>query len=209
MFDPTVPGVQSTAASEEPAWVNWLDGMPGLGLAFLWGLAEGTFFFVVPDVVISLAAMLRPSRAWRHIVAAIAGSTIAGALLFSWSSSNPDGARQAIARVPFVTARMFTQVRASFQAHGLGAVFLGPLSGTPYKIYAVEAPQFVGRAAFLMATIPARGERFLFVWALFGAGGTLLRRFLGRTALQLAIRHGLFWVVFYAIYWSVIAFRYR
>jgi membrane protein YqaA with SNARE-associated domain len=176
-------------------------------LAFLWGLAEGTFFFVVPDVIISLVALLNPRRAWPHIVAAIAGSVLGGMLLFNWASRDPGSAHETIARVPFVTARMFAQVNASYRMHGLGAVFLGPLSGTPYKIYAVEAPRFIGKTAFMWGTAPARGERFLLVWAVFGAVATLLRRSFKRTPLQLALGHGSFWVLLYAFYWGMIVFR--
>ena len=208
MSDPTVTTNRpSDAATTQPLWVCRLVGTPGVALAFLWGLAEGTLFFVVPDVIISLVAMLKPGRAWRHILAAIAGSVIAGMLLFSWSSSNPRGAHEAVARVPFITARMFTHVQAGYQAHGLGAMFLGPLSGTPYKIYAVEAPKYLSKTAFLWSTVPARGERFLFIWAAFSLAGSLLRRSGKRTAARIALWHGSFWAALYAFYWGMIIFR--
>jgi membrane protein YqaA with SNARE-associated domain len=178
-----------------------------VGLAFLWGLAEATFFFVVPDVPISLAALFRPRRAWRHVVAAVVGAVIGGALMFGWAAQDAKDARDAVARVPFVKARMFAHVHASYQAHGAGAIFLGPLTGTPYKIYAVEAPEFIGRGRFLLNTAPARGERFVFVWAVFGALGTWLRRSRKWTTGRLAVVPGVFWVLFYAVNWSLIAFR--
>jgi hypothetical protein len=132
---------------------------------------------------------------------------IAGMLLFNWASSDPEAAHQAVARVPFVTAGMFTHVQTGYQRHGLGALLLGPLSGTPYKIYAVEAPGFMSRAVFLWGTIPARGERFLLVWGGFGLLGNLLRRFRRGSVLQLVLWHGSFWIILYAIYWGRIAFR--
>jgi hypothetical protein len=55
---------------------------------------------------------------------------------------------------------MFADVETSFRERGLGAIFLGPLTGIPYKIYAVHAPSHVGEAAFLAATVPARARRF-------------------------------------------------
>jgi len=33
-------------------------GRPGMVVAFLWGLAEATFFFIIPDVFLSFVAML-------------------------------------------------------------------------------------------------------------------------------------------------------
>ena len=197
----------SDAATALPVWADRLAGVPGVALAFLWGLAEGTFFFVVPDLIISLAALFVPRSAWRHILAAIAGSMIAGALLFNWAAGDPQAAHRAVARVPFVTAGMFDHVETGYRRRGMAALLLGPLSGTPYKIYAVEAPGFLGRAAFLWGTIPARGERFLLVWGAFGLLGSLLRNCRRGSASQLLLWHGSFWIVLYAFYWGRIIFR--
>jgi membrane protein YqaA with SNARE-associated domain len=195
------------AVRVDAAWVRWLVGGPGLVLAFVWGLAEGTFFFVVPDVAISLAAMLRPKRAWRHVLAATLGGLAGGALMIHWAMLDPAGARAAVARVPFVRAEMFDKVAAGYARHGLGAVYLGPLGGIPYKIYAVEAPNFVGNSAFLASTVPARGYRFVAVWLAFGFVGHRLQRYLKRTDRQLLIWHGAFWVVLYVVYWGRIMLR--
>ena len=191
----------------EGKWVRRVAGAPGVMLAFAWGLAEATFFFVVPDVGIALAAALAPRRAWRHVLAAIAGSLLGGALMFNWAARDSDSAREAMMQVPFVRVRMFLKVDASYAKHGMGAVYLGPLGGIPYKIYAVEAPEFVERGAFLAGTVPARGYRFVLVWIVFGFAGQLLRRYLGRTDGQLAAWHGVFWILLYAVYWGRIGLR--
>lgn len=198
---------QAPALKRQGSWARALAGAPGVILTLVWGFAEGTFFFVVPDVAISLVAMVETRRAWRHILAAVTGAVIAGMLFFDWSSRDPQAAGHAVRRVPFVTARMFRQADEGYRAHGVGAVFLGPLSGIPYKIYAVEAPRFLRRAVFLACTIPARAERFLIVWAGFGFAGSLLRTSWRWSASQVAALHGSFWFLFYAFYWGVIAFR--
>jgi membrane protein YqaA with SNARE-associated domain len=187
--------------------VRWLVGGPGVVLAFVWGLAEGTIFFVVPDVAISLAAMLRPKRAWRHVLAATLGGLAGGALMVHWAMLDGAGARAAVARVPFVRAEMFEKVDAGYARYGLGAIYLGPLGGIPYKIYAVEAPKFVGHGAFLASTVPARGYRFVIVWLAFGFVGGMVRRYLKRTDARLLIWHGAFWVVLYSVYWGRILLR--
>ncbi|MDP9049933.1 MAG: hypothetical protein M3O31_04305, partial [Acidobacteriota bacterium] len=174
----------------------------GLALAFVWGLAEATVFFVVPDVLISLVAILRPKRAGKHVVAAIAGALLGGAMMFGWAVQDAAGARDAVVHVPFVRARMFAEVDAGYSQHGLGAVYRGPLGGVPYKTYAVEAPKFVGRGAFLASTIPARGYRFVVVWIAFGFAGGALRRYLKRTDARLLVWHGVFWIALYAVYWG-------
>lgn len=188
-------------------WGDLIAAPAGVGLAFLWGVAEGTFFFIVPDVLISLVALVRPRSGWRHILVAVAGSVLAGSVLFGWSVENPRRARQAIAEVPLVKAEMFTHVDQSFRTHGPAAILLGPLCGIPYKIYAVEAPSFLDKVAFLSLTIPARGERFLFVWAVFGAAGSLLRRRLKRTDSELALGHACVWFLLYSTYACLMHFR--
>jgi membrane protein YqaA with SNARE-associated domain len=200
-------GSGNDGAGAMSPWVSRMAGAPGIALALVWGFAESTLFFVVPDVPISLAAALAPRRAWRHIVAAVVGSVLGGLLMFNWAARDAAGARAAVERVPFVTAAMMAKARASYQAHGLGAVFLGPLGGIPYKIYAVEAPAFVSRSAFLWSTAPARGYRFLVVWGFFGLGGSQLRRRLGRTDAQVAARVAIFWLALYCFYWGLIVLR--
>jgi len=56
--------------------------------AFVWGLAEATFFFVIPDVFLSFVALLDWPRTSKHILAAIAGALLGGALLFHWASAD-------------------------------------------------------------------------------------------------------------------------
>ncbi|MGQ0656531.1 MAG: hypothetical protein ACT4NU_00285 [Chromatiales bacterium] len=48
-------------------------------------------------------------------------------------------------------------MEAQIRAHGIAALVLGPLSGTPYKIYAVQADALgVNIWQFLAVSLPAR-----------------------------------------------------
>src|ERR1700757_2437021 len=98
-------------------------------LAFLWGLAEAAFFFIVPDVFLSLVAILGGWRTWRHIVAAIFGALLGGALLFQWAKVNPGRAPASVARVPFIRESMFSGVVEGLRRHGLSSVFFGSITG--------------------------------------------------------------------------------
>jgi len=179
-------------------------GRPGIGGSFAWGLAEGTLFFVVPDVLISLAALFSPRRAGLHLVAAIIGAVLAGAILFQWARSSEATARTWIASVPFVSPAMFEQVDRDYRALGAAALFRGPAYGIPYKIYAVEAPKHISLPVLILVTIPARLERLALAWLFFSAAGLGLRRWRpGRPGLLVGA-HALFWAAFYAYYWSVI-----
>jgi membrane protein YqaA with SNARE-associated domain len=182
-------------------------GHPGLAAAFLWGLAESTFFFIIPDVFLSFVAMLDWRSTWRHIVAALAGALLGGALLFHWSQTDPKAAHATVARVPFITPGMFAKVNSGFDKMGLLAVLSGSVSGIPYKLYAVEAPRVSTQFAFLLATPPARAVRFTLVWIIFGAAAGWLRRKYALATQKLASIHALIWIASYAFYWGRIVYR--
>lgn len=179
-----------------------LAGGPGILLAFLWGLAEATFFFVVPDVFLSLVAMLGGWRTWRHICAAICGALLGGALLFHWAQVKPAQARDAVARVPFIRESMFTKVEEGLRKQGLSAVFFGSITGIPYKLYAVEAPGFFSQRDFLLATPPARGVRFFAVWFVFGGFAAWLRKYWNCQRWHLVSGYAAVWILVYAFYWG-------
>ncbi len=174
---------------------------PGTVLAFLWGFAEGTLFFILPDVPLSLVALFRPRRALLHMAAIVAGAVLAGSVMFTWSDHSPE-ARAAVAHVPAVSSAMFEHADRDFDQYGIWGASLGPLRGIPYKVYAVEAPAHSALWPFLLVTIPARLWRLVVVWLGFAGTGALLRR-LDRAGLGPALG-AIFWVVTYAIYWTTV-----
>ena len=175
---------------------------PGILAAFIWGIAEGSFFFIVPDLIISLAALYSPGKALRHISAVVAGSLVAGTCLFLWSTASHEAALDAVRHVPFIRPEMFTRVSSDIASFGAIALCKGPLSGIPYKIYAVLSPGSMPLSLFLLISIPARLERLLVSWIVFSMAGVLLKRFILRyPALGLSL-HGIYWIIIYALYWS-------
>lgn len=181
-----------------------LGGRGGVALAGVWGFAEGTLLFIVPDVLISLAAMCAGRRAGRHVAAAVAGAVLAGGVMFAWSAADYPVASNAVRNVPFVRERMFAAADAGMDQQGALALFRGAFTGVPYKIFAVEAPGRMPAVLFLVATMPARAARFLLVWAAFAILGFWIRgRSPGRWNLLAGV-HAALWVPFYIVYWSVI-----
>jgi len=167
---------------------------------FLWGLAEGSVFFIVPDVVISFVALFSLRRAFHCAAAAAFGAAVAGVGLYATSSFRPDIALAIVGHVPFVTARTLSEVPVDYDRYGLWALFVGALSGVPYKIYAVSAPPRFGLLAFALTTIPARLFRFVLVGL---AAGVAARALPGqfRAPGRLASLHAICWAIFYGSYW--------
>jgi hypothetical protein len=184
-----------------PAALEWMTRWPGTVLALLWGFAEGTLFFILPDVPLSFVALFRPRRALLHMAAIVAGAVCAGAVMFTWSAHSP-AAHAAVAHVPAVSSAMFERATRDFNQYGIWGASLGPVRGVPYKVYAVEAPSHLALTPFLLATIPARLWRLVAVWVGFAVTGAGLRK-LGRAGLAPAL-HAAFWIVTYAIYWTTV-----
>lgn len=162
--------------------------------AALWGFAEATLFFIVPDVILSAIGLKRGARAAAAgSVCAALGAGLGGAAMFLWSAHDPTAARQAVLAVPAVSEAMAQAAWAAMDANGwVSATLSGPLSRTPFKVYAVLAPQAGANVfAFAAASVLLRLPRFLIV----GVGAALLRRWFGKrlTLSWLAAA----WVVFY------------
>ncbi|MEE8522744.1 MAG: hypothetical protein V3T72_02335 [Thermoanaerobaculia bacterium] len=167
--------------------------------AALWGFAEATLFFIVPDVLLSFVALRRRRAALIACLFATAGALVGGALMFAWGSSDVAGAVAALDRVPAVSVEMVEQVESDLERQGLWALMVGPFRGTPYKIYAVESAELeVSLGLFLAVSIPARLIRFVLLSLI---ASWLSERLLGSWSLgRKRWAMGCFWVLFYTVF---------
>jgi membrane protein YqaA with SNARE-associated domain len=173
-------------------------------LAALWGLAEATLFFIVPDVFLSWIALRSFKRAMWACLWALLGALIGGAFIWYMGLVNADPLRAVFTSIPAVNEGMMNNVRDQLQNSGLVALFIGPLVGTPYKLYALEAAQLgYGLFIFLLISIPARLMRFIIVTVVSAAASRALNRIVGIRTLQ--ILHVCVWVAFYSWYFHVMS----
>lgn len=170
----------------------------------LWGVAEGTLFFIVPDVLITSVAGFSPRRGLRSLLLVIVGSVLGGAALFQWSAGAPETARRIVEGTPFVRPSMINRVTKDFEEAGVWALCRGPTSGIPYKLFAVQAPAHVGLGPFLLVSVPARAERLLLTWAQSAVLGVVVRRYAARPRAWLCGLHGVYWSVAYTYYWFLV-----
>ena len=172
-------------------------------LAALWGFAEATLFFFVPDVYLSFVALRDLRLALVSCLWALGGAMAGGTLMYLWGARDPARVAAVLDWVPAIGPQAIAHVRGELATLGLPAVVLGPLTGTPYKIYAAEAGVLrLGLGRFLLITIPARLGRF----ALLSCLSAFLTRLppLSRWSRRAQSRtHILAWAVFYAIYLSL------
>ena len=138
--------------------------MAALIAAALWGFAEATFFFLVPDVLLTAIAILDWRLALAACLAGVVGALVGGALMFRQGRDRYERVQAFLLRMPGISTAMLQRVDDEVARRRLIAVLAGPLSGTPYKAYAVEAGrQRLHFGRFLLITIPARLIRFVLV----------------------------------------------
>lgn len=168
-------------------------------IAFVWGFAEATAFFIVPDVYLGFVALFNWRRGLWAMIAALIGAMLGGSVMYTLAMNNPSGLNLFLTRVPLIDSTLVNDVADKMRTDGLITLLNGPLRGTPYKIYAAQAgEQSLPFLYFLLMTIPARLERFLPVVLVFGGIGKWFGTF--------CEKHTKFVVVGYALLWGIIYF---
>ncbi len=183
-----------------PRWLTLLLGLPGLTLAAFWGFAEGTLFFIVPDLIITLTALFTIKRACLQALAVTAGALLAGFLMFSWATHDKAAATNSVMSIPLVKEAMPLTVQNSYEQDGAIALLKGPLNGTPYKLYAIEAPGRIELPTFLLMSIPARLERFASGLLLFGLIGLWQRKRIQQNPNKALAGWAVYWTLIYVAY---------
>ena len=178
-------------------------------VAFIWAFAEAIWFFIIVDVLISLAVMrFGVLRAMVPAFAALLGSLLGGIVLYKWAMVNPETVRELMLTVPGVPDELLSNAAGYVVVDPLQAMVVGGFTGIPLKVFAATS----GNAGltpvleFVEPAAVARFCRFAVVLALSGALRSMLYSKLRRVGL---IRLTLFiWVVFYAwfgyVFWNLV-----
>jgi membrane protein YqaA with SNARE-associated domain len=169
--------------------------------SLVWGFAEASFFFIVPDVLLSWIALHQPRKAFGACVWATVGALAGGAVMYAWGATDQETALLALERVPAVNRKMCDTVEEQIRSQGIAAVFLGPITGTPYKVYAVQAgAKHVSLVLFLLVSLPARLVRFALVTAMTVV---IVRSFPASSLFVRRTTHLVLWSIFYGWYFWI------
>lgn len=168
-------------------------------IAGLWGFLESTLFFIVPDVWLTRLALDNLRTAL--IAACITGvcALIGGIVIYYWALHHYDHVYSIFVQIPAISPKMIATAQQQVDAHGMVAMFIGPMSGTPYKIYCmIAAYKQFSLLLFLILSIPARLIRF--IMTIFLAHLVSIRVLKNCTLRQKQFVHLGFWLILYSIW---------
>jgi membrane protein YqaA with SNARE-associated domain len=169
--------------------------------AAIWGFSEATLFFIVPDVWLSIVARDNLKKGLIACFYSLLGALVGGAILFVFALYDFNTVSGVIEAVPAINQDMLSRVHSELTEQGLIAVIMGPLSGTPYKIYVINAANFdFSLWWFLLISIPARLIRFMLVTILSYFLSQLISR---KTNLSPLIVILSIWSLFYLGYFYI------
>lgn len=131
---------------------GWLVG-------FVWGLAELTVFFIVPDVGVAFIAAMSPRNWWKSALTSIVGTLVGAVLLFLvihlWVGAY---APNLLVRIPGIHPNSLALASTQVSDHGASVLLLAAFQGIPYKLYATDLT-LAGSARPSSCCGPFRPER--------------------------------------------------
>ena len=74
---------------QEDARRSFLLGPSILWAGLVWGFAEATLFFVIPDVILTLVALFSIKQSLKVLVTILSGAVLGGALMFWMGKAHP------------------------------------------------------------------------------------------------------------------------
>jgi hypothetical protein len=169
---------------------------------FWWGLAEGLFFFIVPDVYISFAtlfALRAGAVAWLW---SIAGSVTAISIIYLMMESGIDY-RASLDTIPGISASLIERVGQSLARDGLPYTPFLASGGVPLKLYAASAFSLgLSLGAVLTWTVFARIVRIAPTYAVAALLRLLFGRWIDQRPRAWVAGWCLFWIAFYVFYFA-------
>jgi membrane protein YqaA with SNARE-associated domain len=179
-------------------------GLIWLVATAVWGVAEATVFFIVPDVILTYATLRFGWRAGLRLAAvAAASASLAGIGMWLWGNHNPASAQHVMLLIPAIGPDQLarTTVEMADRFWPIHLVF-GAVQGVPYKLYAVAAGEHaVPPVWFVPISFLARFLRFAFSVALTALGGEVVGRFGGERSTYLMLTAG--WLLLYGVYFTL------
>jgi len=185
-------------------------------IGFFWGLMEGLWFFIVPDVALSFLAIKSGKSAFKATAGVVLGALLSSGGLYYWSHHSTTAGEKMLqvwSYFPGYYPKMLDVARGHLELSGASGLLSGPNSGIPYRFYIHEALGLNLSLLDVWLWTPfARLERILiapvvvlsFRWVLNKAFTRWWPKQKKRLTKLLIVFVSLYWVVIYILYWGVL-----
>ncbi len=168
---------------------------------FWWGLAEGLFFFIVPDVYISFATLFSLRAGARAWLFSILGSVTAIPIIYLLVVVLGVDYLGFLQMIPGISASLIARVGESVAADGLRYTPFLVAGGVPLKLYAASAFSLgLSLGAVLVWTVFARIARIAPTYAVAAGIRVLFGRHIDARPGVWFVGLCLFWLAFYVFY---------
>ncbi len=171
--------------------------------ASVWGVAEAKVFFIVPDVLLTVAVLRFGFRTGLRLAVVTAlFASLAGFVMWLWAKSDPMSARHTMLLVPAVGVDLLTRAHSDMAGYWPVQLFAGAVTGLPYKLYAVEAgARGINPFAFAAVSFAARLMRFSLSTGLVAIGREVFTKLQWTRWSYAAL--ALVWIALYVIYFDI------
>jgi membrane protein YqaA with SNARE-associated domain len=118
-------------------WERFSCSRGGVVLMFVWAVAEAIVWPIIPEFLLVPMAAGNRQRFYQPLAAAIAGTALGGIALYLFAFTAPASAMAFLAWLPLIGRGSVAAVQSEFAAHGAVALLVQPLSGIPFKVWAL------------------------------------------------------------------------
>lgn len=170
-------------------------------VGFWWGLAEGLFFFIVPDVYVSFATLFSLRAGALAWFFSIAGSASAVVVIYVLAVMLGLDYVSFLDWIPGISEPLIQRVGQQLAAEGLPYTPFLVLAGVPLKLYVAQAFSLeLSLGSVLLWTVFARIVRIAPTFAIVAAIRLLFGRRIDVHAGVWCALLGIFWLAFYVFY---------
>ena len=178
-------------------------------IAFCWGFAEATFFFFLPDIYLTRISLYNIHKAFFACFIAAIAACLGGSLMYWFAHFHESQSFIFLTSVPAIFPKLILHVDNTVQTKPYLSLFIAPLKGIPYKIYAVAFGTYhINFFKFIVISFLARAFRFILITGFSAAVYKILKKHFDQnkiTCIHLAV-----WTTVYLIYFSTeIYFNYN
>ncbi len=135
--------------------------------AFVWGVCEASFFFLVPDLLLMAIGIMSFKRGLRAIGFAVFGALCGGMMLYSVAALSlieSEALSAFLLDIPFISGSMLETIDNGMAVSPEMTLLTSGFIGIPYKIYAVFAGLHgMNVLSFLLLSGLMRTLRFTFL----------------------------------------------